>query len=182
MSFTLSSIFTDHMVLQRDLPIRLSGTGTPGANIRARFGKAEGVCSADQAGHWNLELPPTPASAESRELIVTASGAQQPEARIVLHDVLVGEVWVCSGQSNMERPLSQSNDAEPEIAAVRFPEMRLFTVPKVIAMKPVVEMATARWQRCSPETISTFSAVGYFFGRELQKRMGSDCRAKWRVE
>ena len=176
MSFTLSSIFTDHMVLQRDLPIRLSGTAVPGASISARFGKAEAVCSANQAGHWNLELPPQaasgPASGESRELIVTASGSEKPEAKIILHDVLVGEVWVCSGQSNMEWPLHQSNDAQAQIAAADLPEIRLFTVPKLIAMKPAVDIPNVGWERCSPQTIPTFSAVGYFFGRELHQRLG----------
>jgi sialate O-acetylesterase len=172
MSFTLSPVFTDHMVLQRDLPIRLSGTAAPGASVTARFGKAETVCSANQAGDWNLQLPPMPASGEPGELIVTASGTEKTEAEITLRDILVGEVWVCSGQSNMEWPLNLSNDAEAEIVAADFPKIRLFTVSRRIAMKPAADIPNARWERCSPQTIPNFSAVGYFFGRELHRRLG----------
>ena len=87
-------------------------------------------------------------------------------------NVLVGEVWLCSGQSNMEWPVSMSNNAEIEITGADYPEIRLFTVPQRLAMEPVASILGLGWVVCSLTTIGSFSAVGYFFGREIYRRLG----------
>src|SRR6185436_8255804 len=88
--------------------------------------------------------------------------------KIELQNVLVGEVWICSGQSNMAWNLRQTTNAETEIASAKYPQIRLFTVPRLEPDAPVKDVKGA-WKECSPETVATFSAVGYFFGRDLHK-------------
>src|SRR5262249_5749537 len=87
---------------------------------------------------------------------------------IALDDVLVGEVWLCSGQSNMQWPLSVSNDADLEVASARYPNIRLITVPQVGTQEPQKDFR-GRWQACGPNTVGGFSAVGYLFGRQLHQ-------------
>lgn len=164
---SLPSIFTDHMVLQRDVPVAIWGAASAGENVTVRFADQSRAATADSAGRWSVRLDPLPASAEGRELVVSGSNT------LVLSDVLVGEVWFCSGQSNMEKPLGARSgqkpcdDHEAEIAAASHPLLRLFQVPR--HNRPVQGDLSLRWLPCSPETVerSNFSAAGYYFGRRL---------------
>ncbi len=169
MPLTLSPVFQSHMVLQRELPIRISGNAEPGARVLVQFAGHQAQAIADQSGQWQAVLPPAAASREPRELTVTAP--DQGEA-IILSDVLVGDVWVCSGQSNMEWPLSQTDDAETDIPSADHPEIRLFTVQRRPAPEPRTDLPNAVWSRCSPKSAELFSAVGYYFGLELHRRLG----------
>ncbi|HEX7898826.1 MAG TPA: sialate O-acetylesterase [Planctomycetota bacterium] len=154
----LSTLFTDGMVLQRDLACPVWGTAAPGAEVAVEIAGQKKSAKADADGKWSLKLDPL-AAGGPHELKI---------GERVIKDVLVGEVWVCSGQSNMEWSVNASlNPAEEKAAAVH-PKLRLFTVPKKQADAPVTDIPSA-WKVCGPETVGSFSAVAYFFGRDLQK-------------
>ncbi|MGI9241761.1 MAG: sialate O-acetylesterase [Verrucomicrobiales bacterium] len=163
----LASVFSDHMVLQRDKPVPVWGKASPGEAMTVSFAGQEIGVEAGADGRWSVELEPLAASAEGRDLVVKAASG---EAKLTIRDVLVGEVWLCSGQSNMEWSVSASNDAEGEIAAANYPSIRLLHVPRFPATWPQDEVKAA-WKVCSPENVSGFSAVGYYFGRELSREL-----------
>jgi sialate O-acetylesterase len=160
----LPHIFGDHMVLQREKPVRVWGWADTGEKVTVTIGGEHAEATADERGAWKVELP---AVSSKSAIEVKVAGKNT----IVLHDVLVGEVWVCSGQSNMQMTVNSSNDAKKEIAAAKHPEIRLFTVPMRPAGDPA-EDVSASWTVCTPKTIPNFTAVGYFFGRELHEQLG----------
>ncbi len=156
----LPGLFSDHMVLQQDLPVPVWGWADAGETVTVTL-RGRSVTATPQNGRWLARLPAQKAGGPF-ELVV------QGRNRIELRDVLVGEVWICSGQSNMEWPLSASFESQTAIAAAANPNLRLFTVPKLKAEAPVDDVKAA-WVECNPDTAKSFSAVGYFFGRDLQK-------------
>ncbi len=160
----LSPVFTENMVLQRDQRDAVWGWTKPGEKVTVSLaGKAaDAVAGAD--GRWQVLLPALPAGGPHT---MTVSG---PET-ITLENVLVGDVWLCSGQSNMEWIVANSNDAQAEIAAANHPQIRSITLGHVTAATPQKTFAGTRWQICSPETVGNFTAVGYFFGRKLQEEL-----------
>lgn len=170
-----AGIFSDHMVLQRGGPVAVWGRAAPGASVRAEIAgrSAEGPCDAQ--GRWRVELPELPVGGPYRLVLEARPTDPAAAAEVVtLGDILVGEVWLCSGQSNMEWPVRRAKDAPAEIAAADHPRIRLFKVRKVVSKAPLEDTTGGwsrrewRWVRCSPDTVGEFSAVGYFFGRELQ--------------
>jgi sialate O-acetylesterase len=168
----LHPLFTDHAVLQRDMPIPVWGTANPGATVTVQLGAgASATATADSDGRWLARLP-AQAAGGPHALTVTGNNT------VTLKDILVGEVWLCSGQSNMQWQVSQSHDPAAAIAAARNPMLRLFTVDRVTATEPQRTVPVrpreqkGLWVECTPETVPTFSAVGYFFGRDLQKALG----------
>lgn len=161
----LPDVIGDHMVLQRDAETRIWGWADPGETVTVRVGVHEVSGTADGDGAWSVQLP-APAGGGSLEMLVSAGGES-----ITVRDVLVGEVWICSGQSNMQWPLSQATDAEEEIAEANYPLIRLFTVSMNTAKEPL-EDCTGEWALCTPETAGPFSAVGYFFGRKIHGEEG----------
>lgn len=161
---TLSAFFGPGMVLQRDLPIAVWGNAAPGEKILVTLGDASSTAEADDDGRWSATLPAHTASATPQALVVKGKN----ELRIA--DVLVGDVWLCSGQSNMNLRLSQAADAKAELAAADFPGIRLFTVAREVADAPKTDVK-GRWQACSPATAKDFSAVAYFFGRRLHQEL-----------
>ncbi len=160
---TLPRVFGSHMVLQRDAELPVWGWADKGEQITVSIGDASATATADDRGRWAVALPAMPAGGP-HSLKVTGKNA------IELTDVLVGEVWVCSGQSNMEWSVSRANNPQEEIAAANWPQVRLFHIPKVPAGTPQTDV-NADWKVCSPETIPNFTAVGYFFGRELHREL-----------
>lgn len=160
----LPELFTDHMVLQQGKPLTVWGWAPHGEKVTVEF-KGQKVSTASVEGRWKVTLSRLPASAEPATLRV------QGRNTVEVNDVLVGEVWVCSGQSNMEWPMSRSENPEQAIAASANPQIRLFTVPKRRSPVPVEDMNT-KWVECGPDAVRNFSAVGYFFGRDLQKSLG----------
>ncbi|MEI8383072.1 MAG: sialate O-acetylesterase [Planctomycetota bacterium] len=159
----LPKVIADHMVLQQKLPIPLWGTAEPGEVVTVSIGDNTATATADAKGKWSVKLKEMTAGGP-HELVVKGKN------EIKLTDVLIGEVWVASGQSNMEWSVSNSNNPKEEIAAAKYPNIRLFHVRKVPAVTPQDEVVLDReWSQCSPETIGNFSAVAYFFGRELHK-------------
>lgn len=157
----LPALFSDHMVLQQGISMPVWGWADDGEKITIRF-RDRTVTTTAQNGKWRISLPSLKAGGPDMMRII---GRNQ---QIELRDVLVGEVWVCSGQSNMEWPMERSFDPEADIASATNALIRLFDVPNVKSDAPSVLVKSA-WQVCSPETVRTFSAVGYYFGRELQR-------------
>lgn len=161
----LPHLFTDHMVLQKDMNIAVWGWADPGERIVVSLGtnKGETVTTAD--GNWNVSLPGMHAGGPFTLIV---RGKKVVEVK----DVLLGEVWIASGQSNMTYALSGATGAAEEIPAARYPQMRFFTVPKTIAITPQENTLPAVWEVCTPDTAKIFSAVAYFFGRDLHKALG----------
>ena len=155
----LPAVFSDHMVLQQGIKCQVWGWANDGCQVTVEIGD-QVVETTAQDGRWQVSLPALEAGGPYTLRVSTA------DQTIELTDVLVGEVWICSGQSNMEWPLASANNAEAEIAAADYPELRLFTVTKATSQEPLDDV-TGQWEVCSPETVGQFSAVGYFFGRDL---------------
>jgi sialate O-acetylesterase len=161
----LHGLFTNHMVLQQGVKIPVWGTAAPSEAITVKvtgnnFGE-QMTTTADAQGQWRVELSEMTAARGPLEITVAGTNT------ITLKDVLIGEVWICSGQSNMEWPLRASANATEAIAAANRPQIRLYTVPKKVAQEPLTNVSS-RWVVCSPETVPGFSAVAYHFGRHLQ--------------
>jgi sialate O-acetylesterase len=165
---TLPHILSDHMVLQRDRPIHLWGWADPGESVTATLNGATASTKANGIGHWSLYLPPEHAGGPYQ---VTIAGTN----RIVLTDVMIGDVWFASGQSNMQLPLmgfphsAVVNNGQQEIQNATQPELRLLHVPAKASPYPQQDQA-ASWTLCTPQTAATFSAAAYFFGREIARR------------
>lgn len=160
----LHPLFSDHAVLQRRVEAPIWGWTMPGAQVVVRLAHQTALAKADENGRWEVRLGPFNAGGPF-ELKV------EGQETAVVRDVMIGDVWLCSGQSNMEWPVSLSQNAEAEIAAANFPSIRLLTVPKKISPKPI-EAFEASWAVCSPKSVADFSAVGYFFGRQLHQNLG----------
>lgn len=158
------SFIGDHMVLQRDRKIRLAGTARPGEKIVVSIAGKSASVVTDPQGLWSVSLAPLAAGGPHT---LTIAG----DNRLVFDDVLVGEVWVCSGQSNMEWALSLAANGAAEVARADHPRLRFFTVKKKLSPRPLDDVEGA-WAPSSPESAAQFSAVAYFFGRELQERLG----------
>ena len=163
----LPKVLSSHMVMQREMPLHLWGWSQPGEQVTASLQGVSGAATGDRLGHWSLYLPPQAAGGPF-QITIAASN------KIVLEDVLFGDVWFASGQSNMEMPLAGfpasaviKNSAE-EIAHANQPGIRLLFVNKKSSIYPLEDIESDRsWTVCSPETAARFSAVAYFFGRDL---------------
>jgi sialate O-acetylesterase len=160
----LAGVFGDHMVLQRNAPIPVWGLALAGSTVRVSLRGATRSTRTGPDGRWRVNLPPAPAGGPY-ELRVKA------DRTLVLRDVLVGDVWLCSGQSNMEWTLAQSQDAEREVAAAQHPTIRHLKVPRRASLSPQEDMAAASWQVSSPATAGEFSAVAYYFALRLQREL-----------
>jgi sialate O-acetylesterase len=160
---SVPNVIGDHMLLQRDAPVRIFGKASPGESVTVSFRGQTARTAADSLGRWEAWLQPMKPGPAAEMTI-------QGNNTVKIADVLVGDVWVGSGQSNMQWAVRQSNDADREIAAAKFPEIRLFYVPRKPSPVPVDDV-DAKWVVCSPETIAEFSAVLYYFGRELHREL-----------
>jgi sialate O-acetylesterase len=154
-----------HMVLQRDVPTRIWGTAAVDEPVTVRFRGQELKTSADDLGRWSVHLWPGEAGGPF-ELRVDGAGN-----RVVVDDVLVGDVWVASGQSNMEWPMSRSRDAEMEIAAANNPNVRFFRVMHKVSDVPLEDVQGPGWRAATSESMRESSAVGWFFARSLQQHL-----------
>jgi len=159
----LPNVFSDHMVVQRGMDVPVWGWTEPGARVTVQMGSARAVTEATDDGTFLVHLPPQEAGGP-HTLTVTS------ENTVWVKDVLVGDVWICSGQSNMQMSVSRVRDAEKEIARATYPAIRLFTVKRTPAAEPEKD-CEGSWVACSPETVGGFSAVGYFFGRALHEHL-----------
>src|SRR5436190_3611897 len=169
----LHPLFSDHAVLQRDTPVPVWGWAAPGSHVIVRFAGQEAPADAAADGRWSVRLGPMAASSVPRTMSVTIEHASGTRS-LAVTDVLVGDVWLCSGQSNMEFALEHASGGEAETAAARAPGIRLFTTARTAAGRPldVPERGYAAWAPATPETARSFSAVGYFFGKRLHEALG----------
>lgn len=165
----LPHLLSDHAVLQRDRPIHIWGWATPGAHLTSHFHAQTIAAQTDSLGAWSLWLAPEPAGGPFT-LTISGDGAD-----LTLSDLLVGDVWFASGQSNMEMPLggfpgsAVLKDADKEIPAATNPKLRLLLVDRKASDYPVNDIPDT-WTICTPETAKAFSAVAYFFGREIAEK------------
>ncbi|MEI6168590.1 MAG: sialate O-acetylesterase [bacterium] len=160
----LAGIFGDHMVLQRGIPLPVWGWGEPGEAVIVLLAGHVESAIVGVSGAWRMTLPALEAGGPF-ELVVSAT------REIRVRDIMVGEVWICSGQSNMEMGVRDAADGVNEVTAADQPGIRLFTVPKQAKIAPTSDV-TAAWSVCGPDTVGSFSATAYYFGRELQRALG----------
>jgi sialate O-acetylesterase len=159
----LPALISDHMVLQQNQPIRIWGKADPGEAVTVSFRGRRATAKADSGGKWAVSLKPLKAAAPAE---MTITGAN----KLRIQDVLVGEVWVGSGQSNMALSVGSAQNADEELANANFPMIRLFEVKHVVADTPQDDVVGA-WTLCTPETARKTSAAGYFFSRDLHRKL-----------
>ncbi|MDD4032778.1 MAG: sialate O-acetylesterase [Bacteroidales bacterium] len=162
----IPGFLSDNMVLQRDLPIHIRGWADAGESVTLSFNGQKVKGRADKKGEWKIVLDP-----------MTFGGPYEMKIKgknneIFLKNILLGDVWICSGQSNMEFTLAGTKNGKEEIEQSQYPQIRLFNVTKGISHKPESELPGGSWTECNPSTSGNFSAVGYFFGRELFRKTG----------
>jgi len=160
-------VFGDHAVLQRDGPVPVWGTAAPGETVTVQFAGQRLSTAADTDGRWGLQLAKM-AAGGPYDLTISGSSSAKP---LVFHDVLVGEVWLASGQSNMSVSFGDAANAAQEIANSAHPQLRVFTVPRSVLPDPSDDLHGS-WQVSSPQTAAGFTAVGYFFGVALMEKLG----------
>jgi len=162
----LPRLLGNHAVLQRETPLSLQGHAAKNSKIAIDFAGNTYRTRADKKGQWKVELPPMAAGGPfSMEI-------SDSKEVITLENILIGDVWVCSGQSNMEWPLRESNNAATEIAAANDPMIRHFYVEHTASMLPLDTLKSGNWNVCSPATAGDFTAVGYFFAKHLREKTG----------
>ena len=161
----VTGLFGDNMVLQQGMKAPVWGLAEPGEKVAVQFAGQRLETAADREGRWKVALKPLQASAEPRPMTITCG-----KDTLTIKGVLVGEVWLASGQSNMELTLANVQNKDQETAAADFPQIRFFNVPKVPAQAPQ-DRCGGTWVVCSPQTVGGTSAAGYFFVRNLYQSL-----------
>lgn len=161
----LAEVFGEHMVLQRDRPLNIWGQATPGKTLSIELGGRSGTARVGADGRWRVQLAALPAGGPHR-LIVRGDGTA------VLNDILIGDVWLLGGQSNMEWVLAETDTAAQEIASPQNPQLRYLRVPHRASVRPEAEIAPAPWVVAEPGKVGEFSAIGYHFARQMQAVQG----------
>ena len=161
---TLPDVLNSGMVLQQKQKDPIWGTSMPGEKITVLFEGQHKSTIADTTGHWEIWLDPMQASSKPSKMEISGSNT------IVLHDILIGEVWLCAGQSNMQLILESTNKGDSVIASANYPMLRLFNVSRTVAFKHQ-SGPLATWQKCTPTSVKDFSAAAYYFGLALQKKL-----------
>ena len=164
---TMPHVFGDNMVLQQGQPVPVWGKAAPGEKVTVSFAGQTATATANAQGRWKTELAPMQACAEGAEFRVAGENA------LVFKNVVVGEVWFCSGQSNMEFTMSARRKVknwEKEVAAANWPLIRHFNVAHKISLEPLDDVE-AVWETTTPQTIPPQSAVAFFFGETLHKTL-----------
>ena len=166
----LASLFQDHAVVQRDKPIQIWGTADAGEHLAVAFGGQTVPVTAGDDGKWLVTLDPQLANSAGADLIVAGKSV------VTIHDVVVGDVWICAGASNMEFTVEAHDgiygveNASTEVPSARYPLIRQFKVARK-ASAAALDSATGDWKPCAPETVGDFTAAGYFFARDLADRL-----------
>ncbi len=156
----MPQIFSNNMVLQREVPVKIWGTADAGERVRVTFQNQTRNVRADRSGKWMVTLDPL---RHGGPFTMTIAGKNT----ITYNNILVGDVWLGSGQSNMEWPVVRSANPVEEIKMANHPNIRIFTVPRRMSTRPLDDLAGGEWLVCTPENIPNFSAVAYYFGRHL---------------
>lgn len=158
----LPALFSDGLVFQQRKPLSVWGWAAPDEDVSVQFAGQTRAARADLDGKWRVILDPMPANATPQEMKVTGKNS------LTLKNLLIGEVWICSGQSNMQWTVSQAANPQQEIEAANFPQIRMFNVERATAMSPADDVKGS-WKEANPGNVGQFSAVGYFFGRHLHQ-------------
>ena len=161
---SLPKVFGDSMVLQRGIKIPVWGNSTPGALIVAKLGNVQATTKANQQGKWKIRFPIFKAGGP---YILEISESGKPDSKIKLNGILIGDVWLASGQSNMEFQVQQANDAGKEIANANFPQIRFLFVEQDKQLKPLTDIRSGKWKVCDSTNVKKWSAVAYFFARKI---------------
>lgn len=161
---SIASLFSDHMVIQREQPLKVWGWATPGDQVRVMIGAENATATTSADGRWSVTMNP-PATVGPHTMKVSSE-----DSSIEIADILVGEVWLCSGQSNMAMTVNRARDYEQERRAAELPRIRMFKVNSGHALTPQDKCAGA-WAVCSPDTVGGFSATAFFFGRRLHAEL-----------
>jgi sialate O-acetylesterase len=161
----LAEVFGEHMVLQRDRPLRLWGQATPGQTLKVSFAGRQARAQAGSNGRWQVQFPPLPAGGPHRLQV-------QGDTTVELKDVLIGDVWLLGGQSNMEWPLAPTDTGPQDVASPQNPQLRHIRVPLRARLKPEADIAPAPWVVAEPGRVAEFSAIGYHFARRMQAVQG----------
>ncbi len=162
---SLPAIFGDNMVLQRNCPVPVWGAAAPGETVTVEFAGQKASVTADAAGKWKTTLKPMPAN--SKPTVLTVRGSSNT---VSIKNIVVGDVWICSGQSNMAWSVKISLQAKKEVSTANFPLIRHIKVPCRASDRPLVNFR-GKWQKCSPQTVGNFTAAGYFFARRLYQEL-----------
>ncbi len=160
----LPGFFGDHMVMQQGMPLRIWGWADPGESVEVAIADQRAKTTADSSGKWSVELPARQASRDA--LVLRVSGSNMIE----ISDLLIGEVWLCSGQSNMEWTVQSSTNAAAEIAAANDPLIRHMKVGRIPSTVPLDDIQS-EWQVCTPQVVGNFTACGYFMAKHLRERL-----------
>ena len=175
------SLFQSNMVIQRDKPVDVWGWAKPGGKVSVTFAGKSASGTADDDGKWTVQLPTLEASSTPAKMTITGEGSA-----ITLDNVLVGDVWVLGGQSNMQWGIGATNEGNLEVASANFPSIRMLTVPKIFGPELKTnfpraeefsrltgeEQSTGDWQICTPETVGGMSAIGYVMARRIHMASG----------
>jgi sialate O-acetylesterase len=164
---TLPKILSSHMVVQRDLPLHVWGLAAPGEDVTVAFRGESRTAHADRNGQWSVYLAPGSAGGPFEMKVVGSSQNEQP---ILLSDVLVGDVWLASGQSNMEFPMSRAATAPQDLPHADNPRIRLLMVKKRASDYAELDLDTEGWTASNPDSAKDFSAIGWYFARDLEQR------------
>jgi sialate O-acetylesterase len=169
-SVELAPLFSDHAVLQQGRPVPVWGSAAAADPITVTFRGQTARTVAGADGRWVVYLKPLSASSDPADLVVAG------QSTVTVHDVVVGEVWLCSGQSNMEFTVagnwSKVDNADAEVAAADYPLVRQLKIERAVATAPAATAKTGGWQPASPKTVGEFTAVGYFFARDIHRALG----------
>jgi sialate O-acetylesterase len=180
----LPAVISDHMVMQANTPVDIWGWAEHGDTIAVNFANQTKRVTVDESKRWQVKLDPMPSSAESRELGISSSNQQSKIENRKFSDVLVGEVWLASGQSNMEMQIQDKqhgsvDNADEEIAKANHPAIRLFVHDTTYSIyetssppESPIEDRPGKWIVCSPQTVAHFTAIGFFFARDLHQQLG----------
>jgi sialate O-acetylesterase len=171
-SLSVSPLFGDHAVLQRDKPIPVWGSAAPGESISVTFRNKTAKTVTGPDGRWLVRIGPFPATADPSDMVITGKTV------LTAHDIIVGEVWLCSGQSNMEFKVDdggftyRANNAAAELAASNCLQIRQIEIERAVATTPATDVKHVDWEVASPQTVGRFTAVGYFFARDIHRSTG----------
>ncbi len=169
-NLSVHNLFQSNMVIQRDKPMAVWGWADPGDAISLGFSGKQGSATANKDGVWRITLPALPANTSPQTLTV-----KDGSETVTLNNILIGDIWIVGGQSNMQHPLSNVEEGSVEIASANFPEIRLLTIPQIIdhttksnfQRRQPGKQPDGDWEVCSPKTVPDFSGIGYIFGRRV---------------
>lgn len=161
---SVSNLFSDHMVVQQGKPVVVWGKETAEASVKVSMAGHSAVATSGADGRWTVKLPALKANSGPHQITIQGS------TTVTIKDVLVGEVWVCSGQSNMQWAVASANDPQLEALTAKFPRLRLITIPQ-IGTQEAQDNFEGKWEAVTPQSVLQFSAVGYFFGRQLHQTL-----------